>query len=121
MASIDPELLIKLTGDQNITKIYDSFTWTLTSKLEQDLVINTADPPVRFTLADIGTSLRLVVFKSASPFTVTISKDSEIVDLEVRDFLILTPSESFTDNFDFFEVTTEETSDINVEIRIYGV
>jgi len=120
MAAVAPKLLVKLTGEQNVTKINKEITWTLTSKLEQNLVLNNADTAVRITLADIGTDVRLVVFESTAAFTVTVSKDSEIMDFEVQDLFIFTPSDSFTDGFSYFEITTDSSSDQTINVNIFG-
>ena len=120
MAAVSPTFLIKLTGDQNVTKINKTISWTLTSKEEKTLVVNVSDPPVRFTLADIGTNIRLVVFESTASFTVTVSKDSELMDFEVQDIFIMSPSDIFTATFDYFEITTDSSSDQTIHCNLLG-
>jgi len=108
---------IKLQGKNVLTEKTYLVTMDIITKKEQDYYLNSGDSAESIDYSDVA-DVRFIMFYSASPFTLTFTKDAAIITIPVKDVFILAPN-AMT-GFDSIDLTALSTTDQKIEVKFYG-
>jgi hypothetical protein len=114
-----PKLNVKLLGEEQMTLLDKTITWTPSDKLETTLVINSADGSKAISITNIET-VKTMVFYGTGSYKVSITVDTNTIDFETQDFFIFSPTAVFRSTIDAISVSTASSSDIEIQVRVYG-
>jgi len=119
MATITPTFNASVTGKGILTSLDKTITWVNGEKLEQDYAINSTDGVVAINYSYVN-NISLMVFTSISSFKVTITIGTNVIAHEVNNVFIFDPTSTFLGTVDKIEISTAQTTNITVSVRVYG-
>ena len=120
MAASDPVLQVKLTGEENVTQLNQSETWSLSEKVELDYSLTASDGEQTLDYSHIDTVRTIVIYGTGDYYiNVTVGSNTEIA-FESQDFFVLSPSAAFAATITAITISTDESVAITVKVRIYG-
>lgn len=114
-----PVLLIRLTGEENVSVINESVSWTPKDKYEASYVMKTGDTAKTIDYSGVET-VRTMIFIGTGAFKVAITASGSTVTHETQDVFILSPSAAFRAAITAIAISTLSATDITIQVRIYG-
>lgn len=107
---------IKISGDKNITTLDKEYPWTHKSKIEQDFQSDSTSEPLGKSFDLTGFSnINFVIVTSDKPFSLTFTKASGDINIQVEKTFILCPAEALTG----LTVISSTTEGQTFNLRVY--
>ena len=117
MATITYTSTISGTG---VTTITNTIQWTLQEKLEEKIVINSADDPVTINYSRVE-NVKIISFSSASEFIVELTISGNVVEFKGTYFTFSCDLlGEFISNLSLIRISTDSTTDITINSNVYG-
>ena len=115
----NPSIRTIIQGDK-ITSLDQSTSFILSEKLEASRMIKSTDGEVILDYSFIDT-VKTIYLYSTGTYKITLTVGSTILPIEVTGAFRLDPTTTFRDSINSVSISTSSTTDILVDIRIYGV
>ena len=117
--SITPKLSILVNGEGSVTKLTKEISWTPMSQKEMVYYIKDTDSAIPISFSDID-ALKILMILAEDNVTITITMiDTNVVTL-VTDNFVITPDSTWLALVDTITVSTTSTTNIKVNINVYG-
>lgn len=113
-----PILKVRLTGD-DVTNDDVDYTWTPNEKSEITLSLVASDGYQSIDFSDIN-SIRMILLKSTSAFSILFTVGSEDITFSVRDIMMFSPSAAFMESLTYFGIRASTETAQKIEVRLYG-
>lgn len=115
----NPSIRTIIQGDK-ITSLDQSTSFILSEKLEASRMIKSTDGEVILDYSFIDT-VKTIYLYSTGTYKITLTVGSTILPIEVTGAFRLDPTTTFRNSINSVSISTSSTTDILVDIRIYGV
>ena len=110
-------LVIQLS-DQTLSQFKDTLVWNPETKIEQVYKIKSSSGSQTIDFSDIA-NVKVMIFKSSTAFSLSMTISGSTVTY-LTDYFIFTPASSMLANISNIAISTSSTTDILVDVRIYG-
>jgi hypothetical protein len=124
MAATVPILTVKLIGEENLTVMNSSISWTPTDKTENKITLNSADGSKTIDYSVVS-KVRTMVFFGTGNYKISITTQigtdpTNTIIFESQDFFIFSPTPVMAATITAISLSTTSTTDILIEARVYG-
>lgn len=118
MANLN-QLNLKILGEESVTLMNQTISWTPKDKIENTYVISSLDIAKSIDYSGLST-VRNMTFYGTGNYIVSITASGSTIDYETQDFFVMSPSEAMMATITDISISTTASSSITVSARIYG-
>ena len=115
----NPVFTINLSGNGAVKQLNRTITWSPDTQIENVIKLRSTDGQKTIDISSIDT-VKLMIFSCESAsFILEFTVDTNVIQHET-DLFVLTPTDSFIQTVDSIKLSTSSTSDIEVNVQIFG-
>jgi hypothetical protein len=122
MAS-QPNLSIKLYGEETISSLSEIFSWKFNAKSENTVNVQSGQTPIPVNWSMINVTvypIQQIVFYGNGNYVVTITQGYNVMSFESTGLFIWSPTPASFSNVSSITVSSLSSTPVQVEVRIYA-